>query len=188
MKFYLFYSNKCSYCQQILQIINNENLSNYCKIICFETDSDKIPKIIENVPTIIAESLSKPLVGTDAINWIQNKKYFNQITNNININTDFNPNIKQNNDLSYNKSESSSISDHYINLNDTDIEKTMLDYNKINTSSLHITNDLTNDLKNSDERLEATIHDKKIKDMIAIRKQQIMMRSNGLGQTSKLKN
>ncbi len=181
MKFFLFYSNKCNYCQQILQIIHNENLSNYCHAICFETQADKIPPFIENVPTIITENLSQPLIGTDAFNWIQNKKFFNQITNNINIDMNFNPNIKQSDEFCYNKSESSCISDRYINLNDTDIEKTMLDFNKIQINA-----PITHDIQNRIIR-ERRINDDNIRERLAMRKQQIMMR-NGLLQTSKLFN
>jgi len=81
MSFFVFYSNKCEYCQHLLKIIDDERLADKCKLVCFESSPDKIPEFISNVPTIIAKNLSKPLIGVEAIEWIQNKKYFNQITN-----------------------------------------------------------------------------------------------------------
>ena len=54
-----------------------KNLLNDCNLIEFETNRGKIPEYIKSVPTIIAQNLSKPLIGIETINWINNKKYFN---------------------------------------------------------------------------------------------------------------
>ena len=89
MKFFVFYSNKCKFCDNLLKVIQNEKLMDQCQLICFETESEKIPDIITNVPTIIARNLTKPLVGLEAIKWIENMKFFNQTTNNITHNNLF---------------------------------------------------------------------------------------------------
>ena len=42
-------------------------------MICFENEPSKIPSIITDVPTIVAPNLTQPLVGIDALKWIENK-------------------------------------------------------------------------------------------------------------------
>lgn len=177
MKFIVFYSNNCPYCKNLLTVIQNENLTDKCQFICFESNSDKIPDIITSVPTIIAQNLLKPLVGLKAIEWIENKKYFNQITNNIVSNNVVNPNIiSALEDLEFNKLEVSSISDHYTNIDDINIEKTMLDYNKIN-QNVPITNDITNK-KILDIKITDKLQNIKLKELITLRKHQLISKSS----------
>lgn len=182
MKFFVFYSNKCQYCEKLLQTIQKEKLVEQCQLICFETNPEKIPSIITNVPTIIAKNLMKPLVGIETIKWIENIKYFNQTTNNINSNNVINPNIVSAlKDLEYNKSELTTISDHYTNITDTNIEKPMLDYGKIIVSA-PITNDITNK-KISDIKINEELQKNKIKELISLRKHQLLTKLSG---TSKI--
>jgi predicted thioredoxin/glutaredoxin len=164
MKFYLFYSIKCVHSMKLLELIRNENLMDECNLIQYETNQDKIPEYIKTVPTIVAPNLSKPLVGIETVEWIKNKKYFNQITNNINNNNVVQPNIKSALEgLEFNKKESSCISDHYTNINDTQIDKVMLDYNKI-VQNTPINNNIISDSK---------IPDNKLRELILLRKNQI---------------
>ncbi len=182
MKFFVFYSNKCQYCDNLLKAIQNERLVEHCQLICFETNPEKIPNIITNVPTIIAKDLMKPLVGMEAIVWIENRKFFNQITNNIVSNNVINPNIVSAlKDLEFNKSESSSISDHYTNITDTNIDKLMMEYEKIDVNA-PITNDITNK-KISDIKITDELQEQKLKELILLRKHQLLSRSSG---TSKI--
>jgi hypothetical protein len=165
-----------------LRTIQNEKLVDQCQLICFETNPDKIPTFITNVPTIVAKNLSKPLVGVETIEWIQNKKYFNQITNNVVTANVINPNIiSALKDLEFNKTESTSISDHYTNIAETNIEKIMLDYDKIEINA-PITNDITNK-KISDVKINDQLQEQKLKELILLRKHQLQSRSTG---TSKL--
>ena len=173
MKFFVFYSNKCKFCDNLLKVIQNEKLMDQCQLICFETESEKIPDIITNVPTIIARNLTKPLVGLEAIKWIENMKFFNQTTNNITHNNVVNPNIiSVLKDLEYNKLESSSFSDHYTNITDINIDKSMMDYNKININA-PITNDITNK-KILDIKITNESQKQKLKELIILRKQQLI--------------
>ena len=173
MVFVVFYSIKCENCNKLLKLINEEKLNNNCQLISFETNPDKIPSYILYIPAIISKSLSKPLFGQDAINWIKNKKYFNQITNNINKINVINPNIEsQMDDLGYNKKESLSISDHYTNINDTNFTKSMLDYNKIHQSNIPIMHDSTNNL--SIPVVNNLSQKKSIDELILLRKQQLI--------------
>lgn len=168
MKFYVFYSIHCKYSVKLLELIKNENLLNECNLIQFETNQEKIPSYITSVPTIIAPNLSKPLIGIQTIEWINNRKFFNQTTNNIEKNNVVSPDIKSALEgLEFNKLESTSISDHYTNINDTQIEKVMLNYDKI-TQNAPITNNLTND-KISDTK----ISNNRFKELILFRKNQI---------------
>ena len=168
MKFYVFYSNQCKYSIKLLELIKNENLTSECNLIQFETNQDKIPDYIKSVPTIIAPNLSKPLIGIETIEWIKNKKYFNQITNNIQKNNVIQPNIKSALDgLEFNKLESTSISDHYTNINDTQFDKVMLNYDRI-TQDSPITNNLLND-----KIMDTKISNNKLKELINFRKNQI---------------
>lgn len=133
MKFYIFYSKYCKQSITLIELINKYKLLEECILIDSDQNKSKIPIHITSIPTIIAPNISKPLIGIDAINWIENKQYFNQTTNNINNNNVIQPNIKSEFDeLAFNKKEATSISDHYTNINDTQINKNMLDFNKLN--------------------------------------------------------
>jgi hypothetical protein len=177
MKFFVFYSNKCYYCNNLLKTIQDEKLVDQCQLICFETDPEKIPDIITNVPTIIAKNLIKPLVGIETIEWIKNIKFFNQITNNIICNNVIDPNIVSAlKDLEFNKYESSSISDHYTNISDSNIDKIMMDYDKININA-PITNDVTSK-KISDIKITDKLQQQKLKELILLRKHQLISKSS----------
>ena len=168
MKFYVFYSNQCKYSFRLLELIKNEDLFDECNLILYETNHDKIPSYIKSVPTIIAPNLLKPLVGVETIEWIKNRKYFNQTTNNIEKNNVISPEIKSALEgLEFNKSELISISDRYTNINDTQFEKVMLNYDKI-TQNAPITNNLLNN-----KLTENKISNNKLKDLILLRKNQI---------------
>jgi len=168
MKFYVFYSNQCKYSIKLLELIKCENLLDECNLIQFETNQDKIPSYIKSVPTIIAPNLLKPLVGIETIEWIKNKKYFNQITNNIKKNNVISPDIRSALEgLEFNKLESTSISDHYTNINDTQIDKVMLNYDKI-LQNTPIINNISND-----KIIDTKISNNKLKELILFRKNQI---------------
>lgn len=174
MKFFIFYSNNCQYCNKLLKIIKEENLNEECQLICFESNPDKIPEFITNVPTIIAHNLSKPLVGLEAVEWVMNKKYFNQTTNNIKYNNVINPNIQSAlKDFEFNKQEIMSISDHYTNINDVQIEKVLMNFNNIDKPIIN--NNIIKDNKISND-----IQEKKLKELISLRKHQINYKLLGM--------
>lgn len=183
MNFFVFYSNRCSNCEKLLKTIKQEHLVDRCQLVSFEANADKIPAFIHYIPAIVAQNLSKPLFGQDAIQWVENKKYFDQTTNNISKNNVIDPNIKSSFDeLSFNKKESSSISDHYTTINDSNITKTMLDYDKIQVNA-PITNDVTN-RKIAEIKIGNNAQEQKMNELILLRKQQLILKMSG---TSKLK-
>ena len=166
MNFFVFHSKNCNYSIKLLELLNQEKLLDQCQLICLEDNPDKIPKLVTHVPTIIAKNLLKPLIGKDALIWIQNKKYFNQTSNNIN-NSCPNPNIKSEvDDLAYNKDEVKKISDHYTNIEDKVIDKSMMAYDKIE-SNIIINN--VSEIKESNESKES-----KLKKLINLRKEQLI--------------
>jgi hypothetical protein len=184
MKFIVFYSNKCKYSQKLLEAIQQEHLGDYCQLICFDITPEKIPDFINNVPTIVAQHLSKPLIGKSAEEWIRNNKHFNQITNNINTSNVTDPKIESAlKEFEFNKSESSSISDHYTNITDTNIEKSMLEYEKI-AINVPITNDIYNK-KISDTKLDDEHQTRILTERISLRKHQLLSRAMKTTQLSK---
>jgi len=179
MNFLLYYSDRCLHCDKLIKTIQNENLIKQCKLICFETHPEKFPdpKIVCNVPTIIAKNVSKPLIGEEAQSWIENKKYFDQITNNLNKNNVLDPKIKSAlEDLEYNKSEVVNISDHYTTFNETEIlkPKFMSEYDKIDIPM----SNSSNNTKLEETKITEEAHKKKLKELIMLRKNQIISRSS----------
>ncbi len=178
MKFFVFYSNKCQYCERLLKIIHKEKLSNQCQLICFEANPERIPPFITSVPTIISKNLSKPLIGIDAVEWVENRKYFNQTTNNVNNNNVVNPRIVSAlKELEFNKSEVNTISDRYTTIGDGIINKPMLDFDKININA-PITNDISNK-KIEDIKITNDLQNKKLKEIITLRKLQLAAKLAG---------
>jgi hypothetical protein len=99
----LFYSNKCTYCKEIIQLINKvDDISRY-KLINIDNNSSNFP-YIQRVPTLLVSDLKKPIVGVNAFNWIKSQSQFNKQTNNINFNANNNLDPKINN-LIYEKKE-----------------------------------------------------------------------------------
>lgn len=169
MKSYIFYSSNCVHSMKLIELIKSENLIAEFNMIELESNKDKIPASIQKIPTILSQNLNKPLVGsTECINWITNRKYFNQITNNITNNNVIHIDIKPAlNGLEFNKKESNSISDSYAGLDDNKFDKKMMNFNNININSpitSHITN--TNQYKQP-------ITNNKLKELILARKNQL---------------
>ena len=184
MKFFLFYSNKCRYCSNIIDLIKSNNLNDECQMICFEDEPSKIPSIITDVPTIVAPNLTQPLVGIDALKWIENKKYYGQITNNVNKINVINPKIESAIDsLAFNKKETISISDSYTNIEDIDIEKNQLEFNKISLNA-PITNNIKN-VKIVENKIDNKIQETKLRELINMRKLQMIHKYSNTMQINK---
>lgn len=82
MKFF-FLSKNCKYCQELLIYMKNNNILNEFKCIDIHK-TDKLPKSIKMVPTIIDPDCNNIFEGKKAFEYIYNSKYFNVQTNNIN--------------------------------------------------------------------------------------------------------
>ena len=82
----IFYSKKCKFCNQLINLINEvDNLNNF-KCVCIDNiDLNQIP-YIDSVPCLIIKEIKKPLIGVNAFNYIKSRPQLNRITNNINSN------------------------------------------------------------------------------------------------------
>ena len=107
----LFYSKKCSTSINLIKLLHNENMLGYFKLCCVDDKLDKLPSQITRVPTLIVKNIAKPLVASEAFEYIAKIKFIkNQ------------PNQDQNNDkpketlkspLGYLESEMTGISDTF---------------------------------------------------------------------------
>lgn len=90
----IFYSPKCRYCIELLNLIEQYNIQ--IKKVNIST-LQKLPSFLRSVPTIITEGVHKPLIGEQALQWVLNYQYFNIGSNNIktqkNINTPYNSDL-----------------------------------------------------------------------------------------------
>jgi hypothetical protein len=158
--YFLFYSNKCIFCINLLQIINNEALDD--KFIKIDVDDpnnkDKLFGI-QKVPTIITKETKAQLVGKAAFEWVKNKKYFYQITNNINYsNTIINPDINSDIDkLAHNNKNENIITDKYTDVNDNKDDDKLLLYNNI-SEDVPITKNIDKNFKITDKKIGNTLN------------------------------
>jgi len=140
----IFYSNKCSYCSQIMNLMQEFNiLGNFVKI-CIDDRRIKIPKQITKVPTLIVPDCNTPLVDQFVYNWVikyapsNNNSSFNDNQNRVQDNNNQNQN-SQNQDtqdkdiLPFNKMEMTGYSDKFAYLeNDTPLDHS---YSYLNDNS-----------------------------------------------------
>jgi len=77
----IFYSDKCNYCNSMIEYLNKHNIISLFKL--FNIDNNNPPDGIDVVPTIIDTELIQPLKGKKAFEYLLNIKYFNNPTNNI---------------------------------------------------------------------------------------------------------
>lgn len=185
IRFYVFYSNKCNYCYELCNLLEANNLLDKCKLICLEKEPEIFSKNgIKHVPVLITKFM-KPVYGDDALNYIRNKKYYNQITNNIkdknNVTAEkYNdPKIKSAlADLEFNSKEATSLSDSYSNIDDIDIKKLLMDVNDMNKQII--------DTKNIIEtKMKATETSEKLNNELILRKKILLGRMKNMTTISK---
>jgi hypothetical protein len=136
-----FYSNKCKYCKQLIEILSDNDIIENYNLICIDNNTEKYP-YIQRVPTLLVDDVKKPLVGVNAFNWINAKTQFNKNTNNINLNPNKNLDKKNNPLLFDNNNNKLHTKKDYTFINDNEtynIEKyydnkifTLPDNEKIN--------------------------------------------------------
>ena len=79
----LFYSKKCQTCNNLINILNNENLLPIFDLFCVDGQLNLLPSYIKIVPTMIVHNINKPLVGSQTFDWIKTIKYLKNKKNNI---------------------------------------------------------------------------------------------------------
>ena len=80
----LFYSKKCKFSNQIINKIIESKFSSEFKMINID-NSDQVPEQIKVVPTIIDPEFKDLLEGKKAFDYLNNKKYFDNSTNNFHL-------------------------------------------------------------------------------------------------------
>ncbi|CAH6421752.1 Hypothetical protein KVN_LOCUS438 [uncultured virus] len=81
----LFYSKDCVTCRNLLNLLKNENLLCYFKLICVDNNLKAIPAQITMVPTMILSNINKPLVVQETFEWVKKMKFIrNQQISDIN--------------------------------------------------------------------------------------------------------
>jgi len=164
----LFYSNKCSYCESLINILKSKNLIQGFKTICVDNNST-LPPYLTKVPTLIIPDVNKPLEGKNAFIWVNTIFSFNQETNNfsnkVNNNTS-NNDPKNKGPGGFTKEEMGGISDSFSFVSDENDKKMKKNYNYIEDKE----NDeievptvvLTND--NQQEQLNNMLEERKKQD------------------------
>lgn len=74
----IFYSRACPTCQNLLNVLQNENLLGNFKLFCVDERLNEVPPQIQVVPTMIVSSVNKPLVAQEIFEWIQKIKFIRQ--------------------------------------------------------------------------------------------------------------
>jgi len=78
----IFYSNSCVNSIKLLEIVKENNLLQLFKLINIDINKNDKIKI---TPTILDTELIKPMEGLDTFNYVNNLKYFNNPTFNIEL-------------------------------------------------------------------------------------------------------
>ena len=86
----LFYSNNCVHSKKMLTDINTFGIIDMFTLI--NVDITPPPDGIDIVPTIVDSDINQPLKGKKAFEYINNFKYFNNPTNNIEYLASMQPN------------------------------------------------------------------------------------------------
>ena len=139
----IFYSKDCKFSEQLITFMHKINILQKFKLISVDNNNN-LPPNITRVPTLIVSNINKPLVGTDAFNWLKTINQFNQYTGNINVKVDndinkqnnplllnaLNSNIKTTEPFGYSINEVCRLSDNYafINSNDNDVRYKNISY------------------------------------------------------------
>lgn len=69
----LFFSNNCSHSRAFLAALYKTPFNDFVRKICIDKGDVKIPKIITEVPTLIARGIQRPLVGEQVTAWLENE-------------------------------------------------------------------------------------------------------------------
>lgn len=72
---YLFYSNACVHCIELLKVIKDLGILNKLKLICVDkVDHSKLPKFVKSVPTMFFKESNQVMTGESIFQWL-NKQY-----------------------------------------------------------------------------------------------------------------
>ncbi len=72
----VFYSRRCNLSIDLLNILKNEKMIDYFKLVCVDDDLERCP--VKMVPTMIIKGINKPLQGKETIQWVNQTKFITQ--------------------------------------------------------------------------------------------------------------
>ena len=163
----LFYSNKCNYCESLINILKSKGLIQSFKTICVDSNSN-LPEYLTKVPTLIVPDVNKPLEGKNAFMWVNTFFNFNQETNNFNnkINNNLILSNQKKGPGGFTKEEMGGISDSFSFVSDENDKKMKKNYNyiedkeddEIDVPRVVLTND------NQQEQLNSMLEERKKQD------------------------
>jgi hypothetical protein len=130
----VFYSNLCSYSNEIINLIKENNIDKQLMLINIDDDKISLPNFIKVVPTIYLIKEKMLIIDESILSWIENKKkIFSSDINGYNNNV-FSENFSdlQDSELQHNGDFFSSINeDFHINFSSESETKKKLDFNDI---------------------------------------------------------
>ena len=142
----LFYSDRCKFSSELIKKLKDTNFSKDFQLI--DIDKNQIPSKIKVVPTIIDSEYKDLLEGKKAFEYIFNKKYFDNPTNNLLLWKDKlvpNPDIKEDklaNNLNINQNiiftEFGDVNQEIKNIEDNNIKPNENPKNKIRLSKKNL--------------------------------------------------
>jgi glutaredoxin len=72
---YLFYSNACVHCIELLKVMKETGVLNKLKLICVDkVDHNKLPKFVKSVPTVFFKKSNQVMTGESIFQWLD-KQY-----------------------------------------------------------------------------------------------------------------
>jgi|UniRef100_A0A6C0GZN2 hypothetical protein len=160
----LFIKNNCKISEKLISLV-----SDTYKII--NVENKKIPNELKDydVPFIIVKKIIKPIEGNDAIAYLENQKFFNQITNNISIPVVQMKQIVNELDKKGINKEYTKMSDDYTFIEDgKNIEKIHCNVNSLDDLKIDLTTDF-----NDEKTLNQKDTEKELKNMILNRNKQL---------------
>ena len=152
----VFYSEKCHFCNKLLEYLEKYKILNQFKLV--NIDIDDAPKEIDILPTIIDTDLTQPQKGKQAFEYLLNIKYFNNPTNNVEYVKDLppKPNIEE---------DKLALKEKTINLKldvDYDVNETQDFYNNNKDNDLSkISQNMVETRQNQDKSLSILLRMKK---------------------------
>jgi len=74
----VFFSKRCRDCSDLLTLLKNENLLGNFVLFCVDGRLNELPSGITVVPTMIVNSINRPLVGREPFEWVNKVKFLRQ--------------------------------------------------------------------------------------------------------------
>jgi hypothetical protein len=140
----LFYSERCSTCQDLLLLLKNDNILQCFKLMCIDGKETLYLKYFSRTPALSIVNYPKILCGKEIFIWLHNLKSLNKQQT---------LNKQENGPKGYITDEMTGISDNFSYMhNDIAQPKSFLNYNKENNDFIYTAPELENKIKSEDQK------------------------------------